>query len=83
MSGGTFTITNYGSIGGDFATPVINYPEAAILGLGKIKDLISLDPEGKPIISKVMGFALTFDHRILDGATAARFVNAVAQKLQA
>ncbi len=82
MSGGTFTITNYGSIGGDFATPVINYPEAAILGLGKIKDSISLDPTGKPIIAKTMGFALTFDHRILDGAVAARFVNAVAQKLQ-
>ena len=83
MSGGTFTITNYGSIGGDFATPVINYPEAAILGLGKIKDAIALDPATKQaIVTKIMGLALTFDHRIIDGATAARFVNALGQKLQ-
>lgn len=71
MSGGTFTITNYGSIGGDFATPVINFPEAAILGIGKIRDM------------KTMGLSLTFDHRLIDGATAARFVNALAAKLQA
>lgn len=84
MSGGTFTITNYGSIGGDFATPVINYPEAAILGLGKIKDGVSVDPISKqPVATKTMGLALTFDHRIIDGAMAARFVNALGQKLQA
>ena len=83
MSGGTFTITNYGSIGGDFATPVINYPEAAILGLGKIKDAIALDPITKQaVVTKTMGLALTFDHRIIDGATAARFVNALGLKLQ-
>ncbi len=84
MSGGTFTITNYGSIGGDFATPVINYPEAAILGLGKMKDAVMVDPVTKqPIVTKTMALALTFDHRLIDGATAARFVNALGQKLQA
>lgn len=83
MSGGTFTITNYGSIGGDFATPVINFPEAAILGLGKIKDAVGIDPTTRqPIVTKVMTLALTFDHRIIDGATAARFVNALGAKLQ-
>lgn len=85
MSDGTFTITNYGSVGGDFATAIINYPESAILGLGKIKDGIALDtsassPQVKP--TKLLTLALTFDHRIIDGAAAARFVNAVAQKLQ-
>lgn len=84
MSGGTFTITNYGSIGGDFATPVINYPEAAILGLGKIRDAFAIDLTTKqPVATKTMTLALTFDHRIIDGATAARFVNALGQKLQA
>jgi pyruvate dehydrogenase E2 component (dihydrolipoamide acetyltransferase) len=83
MSGGTFTITNYGSIGGDFATPVINYPEAAILGLGKMKDAVVVDPVTKqPVVTKTMTLALTFDHRLIDGATAARFVNALGQRLQ-
>jgi pyruvate dehydrogenase E2 component (dihydrolipoamide acetyltransferase) len=83
MQNGTFTITNYGSIGGDFATPVINYPEAAILGIGKMKDAFIIDSTTKqPVATKTMGLALTFDHRLLDGATAARFVNMVAQKLQ-
>lgn len=96
MKDGTFTITNYGSIGGDFATPVINYPEVAILGIGKMKDAFIIDTapnsvptnlpsaEAVPSIrqTKTMGLALTFDHRLIDGATAARFVNAVAQKLQ-
>ncbi len=83
MSGGTFTITNYGSIGGDFATPIINYPESAILGLGKIKDSFILDAATKQLTpTKTMGLALTFDHRLIDGAVAARFVNAVALKLQ-
>lgn len=86
MQNGTFTITNYGSVGGDFATAIINYPESAIIGIGKIKDGISLDtsvspPQVKP--TKTLTLALTFDHRIIDGATAARFVNAVAKKLQA
>lgn len=85
MHGGTFTITNYGSIGGDFATPVINYPEAAILGIGKMKDTLALDsanPSAPPHPTKTITFSLTFDHRIIDGATAARFMNALGQKLQ-
>ncbi len=85
MSGGSFTITNYGSIGGDFATPVINYPQSAILGLGKIRDTLALDPANPtaaPHLIKTMGLSLTFDHRLIDGAVAARFVNALALKLQ-
>ncbi len=85
MSGGSFTITNYGSIGGDFATPVINYPQSAILGLGKIRDTLVLDPANPtaaPHLIKTMGLSLTFDHRLIDGAVAARFVNALMAKLQ-
>jgi len=85
MSGGSFTITNYGSVGGDFATPVINYPQSAILGLGKIRDTLALDPANPtaaPHLIKTMGLSLTFDHRLIDGAVAARFVNALMLKLQ-
>ncbi len=85
MSGGSFTITNYGSVGGDFATPVINYPQSAILGLGKIRDTLALDPANPtaaPHLIKTMGLSLTFDHRLIDGAVAARFMNALMSKLQ-
>ncbi len=69
MRGGTFTITNYGSLGGVFATPIINYPEAAILGIGRIRD-------------NKLPLSLTFDHRILDGAYAVRFLNSMIIYLQ-
>jgi pyruvate dehydrogenase E2 component (dihydrolipoamide acetyltransferase) len=69
MRGGTFTITNYGSLGGVFATPIINYPEAAILGIGRIRD-------------NKLPLSLTFDHRILDGAYAVRFLNSMITHLQ-
>ncbi|MBX4196817.1 2-oxo acid dehydrogenase subunit E2 [Candidatus Pacearchaeota archaeon] len=68
MQGGTFTITNYGSIGGTYATPIINPGEAAILGTGRIFD------RGK---TKVLPLSLTFDHRIIDGAQAARFLESL------
>ncbi len=81
MRGGTFSITNYGSIGGTFATPIINYPEAAILGLGRMHDKpIAVD--GKVEIRKVLPLSLVFDHRIIDGAYAARFLNVLIAQLQ-
>ncbi len=71
---GTFTITNYGSLNGKFGVPVINYPEVAILGTGRI--------EQKPVIVNdqivkgwVQPLSLSFDHRIVDGGDSARFVN--------
>ncbi|HLD15845.1 MAG TPA: dihydrolipoamide acetyltransferase family protein [Candidatus Nanoarchaeia archaeon] len=72
LKGSTFTITNVGSIGGIYATPIINYPEAAILALGKIQDKAVVE-NGKINVKKILTFSLTFDHRILDGAQAARF----------
>ncbi len=81
MRGGTFSITNYGSIGGIFATPIINYPESAILGVGRIYDK-PVAVEGKVEIRKILPLSLVFDHRISDGAYATRFLNALIQNLQ-
>jgi len=82
MKGGTFTITNVGSIGGIFATPIINYPEVAILAPGRIYDKVSVNSRGGVTIRKVMPLSLSFDHRVLDGAEAARFVNKVKNLLE-
>jgi pyruvate dehydrogenase E2 component (dihydrolipoamide acetyltransferase) len=81
LKGGTFTITNIGSIGGQFATPIINHPECAILALGAIQDKVVVR-EGKAVIRKMLPLSLTFDHRIIDGAEAARFVNDVKKHLE-
>ncbi len=82
LKGGTFTVTNYGSIGGMYGTPIINYPEAAILGIGRMKDEAIVDDKGKASMRKVMYLTLSFDHRILDGAEAARFMNKVISYLE-
>ena len=82
FKGGTFTLTNIGSAGsGMFATPVINFPEAAILGTGMIQDT-PMAKDGKVVIRKVMALSCTFDHRILDGAEAARFTKTVKEHLE-
>ncbi len=80
MKGGTFTITNIGSLGGIFATPIINYPEAAILATGKIHER-PVVVEGRILVRWVLPVSLTFDHRIFDGAEAARFVNDLKKHL--
>lgn len=80
MRGGTFTITNFGSIGGIFGTPVINYPQAAILGVGRIlKTPIVKNDE--VVVGNVLPLSLSVDHRIVDGAEITRFVNKVAEYL--
>ncbi len=73
---GTFTITNYGSIGGMFGVPVINYPQAAILGIGRLlkKPIV----KGESIeIGNVLPLSMAVDHRIVDGGEAVRFLNLV------
>ncbi len=81
MKGGTFTITNVGSLGGVFATPIINHPESAILALGKIMDTpVVINDKIK--IRKMLPVSLSFDHRILDGAEAARFVNDLKEHIE-
>jgi pyruvate dehydrogenase E2 component (dihydrolipoamide acetyltransferase) len=80
LRGGTFSITNYGSIGGHFGIPIINYPEAAILGLGRVvKKPIVRDDE--IVIAKVLPLSLSYDHRTIDGASGSRFLNVMKELL--
>jgi pyruvate dehydrogenase E2 component (dihydrolipoamide acetyltransferase) len=74
LKGGTFSITNYGAFGGTTATPIPNYPEAAILGTGRIRDA-PMVRDSAVVPRKVMDLSLTFDHRVLDGAQAASFLS--------
>jgi len=85
MRGGTFTITNIGGIGGEYATPIINHPESAILAMGQIKKKPRVvERDGEDVIEPrhVMTLSLSFDHRIIDGADGARFTNEVKQYLE-
>jgi len=81
LKGGTFTITNYGSIRGTWATPIINYPEAAILGVGRIFDKLVVEGE-KAYKRKILPLSLSFDHRIFDGADAAKFMQTLIEHLE-
>ena len=80
LFGGSMTITSLGGIGGSFFTPIINYPEVAILGVGKSeKKQVFLD--GKFVIRTMLPLSLSYDHRIIDGAEAARFNNELKENL--
>jgi pyruvate dehydrogenase E2 component (dihydrolipoamide acetyltransferase) len=81
LKGGTFTITNIGFIGGTHATPIINYPETAILAMGRIYDKPVVRDE-QVVIRKVMPLSLSFDHRVIDGVMAARFTNTIIRYLE-
>ncbi|MDH4226328.1 MAG: 2-oxo acid dehydrogenase subunit E2 [Deltaproteobacteria bacterium] len=76
LKGSSFTITNYGTFGGTYATPVINYPDVAILGTGKVRERPWV-VDGKIEIRKILPLSLTFDHRVTDGREAANFLNKV------
>jgi len=82
LSGGTFTISNWGSIGCGFGTPVLNYPECAILGVGRIAKKPTVVAGDKVEVRHIMPISLTFDHRIIDGAQAARFVMELKKHLE-
>ena len=81
MRDGTFSITNFGAVGGEYATPIINYPETAILGLGAIKEKPRV-VDGDVVPRKVLTISLSIDHRVVDGAEAARFTNTVIEFLE-
>src|SRR5699024_8847702 len=68
MSGGSISITNIGSVNGGFFSPVINHPEAAILGIGRIKKKPIVDENGELAVAPVQELSLVIDHRIIDGA---------------
>jgi len=82
MKGATITITNIGSVGGTYATPIINHPEVAILGMYKISDRLNLEKDGTVGSQKVMNFTITADHRLIDGAVAANFLRLFITKIQ-
>ncbi|MGZ5423791.1 MAG: dihydrolipoamide acetyltransferase family protein [Candidatus Aminicenantales bacterium] len=82
LKGGTFSITNVGVIGGDFATPIINYPEVAILATMKIADRARV-VDGAIVVKKTLPLCLAFDHRVVDGAEAARFAKDLIRLLEA
>ena len=77
MKDGTFTITNYGALGGWFGVPVINYPQVGILGIGRINQQPVVD-KGEIKVGNVMPLSLSVDHRMVDGAEATEFLNDVA-----
>jgi pyruvate dehydrogenase E2 component (dihydrolipoamide acetyltransferase) len=81
LRGGTFTITNVGALGGMFSTPIINYPEVAILGMGRSKKVPVLR-QGQLGESLMLPLNLSFDHRATDGANAARFTGEIMSYLQ-
>lgn len=82
MKGATITITNIGSVGGTYATPIINHPEVAILGMYKISDKVVVDEKGQFKAVKSMNFTITADHRLIDGAVAANFLKDFIAKIQ-
>ncbi len=82
LSGGTFTITNLGSLGIDAFTPIINLPECAILGIGRFQKKVAVMPDNTTAVRTTTVLSLTFDHRLVDGAPAARFLNRVSQFVQ-
>ena len=81
VQGGTFSITNFGSFGSVFATPVINQPQVAILGVGSVEKTPVVIDDAIAIRS-ISYLALTFDHRLIDGAVGDQFTGAVKRILE-
>jgi 2-oxoglutarate dehydrogenase E2 component (dihydrolipoamide succinyltransferase) len=86
LSGGTFTVTNTGSRGALFDTPIINQPQVAILGTGAVvkRPVVVPDATGQDVIAirSMVYLALTYDHRLVDGADAARFLGSIKARLE-
>ena len=83
LRGGTFTISNLGAIGGQYSTPVVNIPEVAILLVGRSRKLPVVMPDDTIQPRLMMPLSLSYDHRLVDGGTAARFLNDVISYLEA
>ncbi len=83
LRGGTFTISNLGAIGGQYSTPIVNVPEVAILLVGRSRKLPVVMPDDSIKPRLMMPLSLSYDHRLVDGATAARFLNDVIGYLEA
>lgn len=81
LQGSTFSITNFGVIGGEYATPIINYPEVAILGIGELAQRPVVE-NGEVVARYTLPLSLTIDHRVIDGAVAAEFTNTLMDYLR-
>jgi pyruvate dehydrogenase E2 component (dihydrolipoamide acetyltransferase) len=81
LRGGTFTVTSAGKLAGLFHTPIVNHPEVAILGIGRIADR-PVVRDGEIAVRRTGTIAVTFDHRVIDGARASEFGLAVIQRLE-
>jgi pyruvate dehydrogenase E2 component (dihydrolipoamide acetyltransferase) len=82
MQGGSFTVTNLGNLGIESFTPIITPPQTAILGVCGTSLRPRMKADGSVEFYQAMGLSLTFDHRVVDGAPAAKFLQAVAEKLE-
>ena len=82
MSGGCFTLSSLGHIGGTGFTPIINAPEVAILGICRAQDRFLPDAAGQPALRQLLPLSLSYDHRVINGADAARFVRAIGDWLE-
>jgi pyruvate dehydrogenase E2 component (dihydrolipoamide acetyltransferase) len=82
LQGGVFTISNLGSFGVEAFTPIINPPQTAVLGLGAIRWEPAVSHSGEIVARQQMMLSLTFDHRVVDGAPAARFLQTVAEMIE-
>jgi pyruvate dehydrogenase E2 component (dihydrolipoamide acetyltransferase) len=83
LRGGTFTISNLGAIGGTYSTPIVNIPEVAILLVGRTRKLPVVMDDDSIQVRQMMPLSLSYDHRLVDGGTAARFLNDVIALLEA
>lgn len=83
LRGGTFTISNLGAIGGTYSTPIVNVPEVAILLVGRTRKLPVVMDDDSIQARQMMPLSLSYDHRLVDGGTAARFLNSVIAYLEA
>ena len=81
MKDGTFTVTSYGSIGGYYAVPVINYPQVAIFGIGRVAEK-PVVKDGQIVVGQMLPISMSVDHRIVDGGEVARFLNTVLNYLK-
>jgi 2-oxoisovalerate dehydrogenase E2 component (dihydrolipoyl transacylase) len=82
LRGGTFTVSSVGNIGGLISTPIINYPEVGILGIGKSVRRAMYDANGNIYPADVIFLSLSFDHRVVDGAAGARFLDTLASLVE-
>jgi pyruvate/2-oxoglutarate dehydrogenase complex dihydrolipoamide acyltransferase (E2) component len=82
LKGGTFTISNLGAIGGTYSTPIINPPEVAVLLVGRSRKLPVVTEDNRVETRLMMPLSISYDHRLVDGAAAARFLNEVINYLR-